>query len=87
MGRFCRIVVAVIAIPRQKVKAKAAIPGTATNDELKAKYRVVMNKLIIVLAQAENAALEGDQDALAKYIREANTVKGEGHEMFIADDE
>lgn len=67
------------------VRAKGALPKTATNDEMKQQYRVIMNKLIIVLAQAENAALEGDQDALNKFVREANSVKGEGHEMFIAD--
>jgi len=68
------------------VQAKGAIPETATSDDLKGKYRVVMNKLIIVLAQAENAALEGNQDELEKLVREANNVKGEGHEMFIADE-
>lgn len=69
------------------VKAKGAIPETATNDEMKNSYRVIMNKLIIVMAQAENAALEGDQDTLGKLVREMNSVKGEGHEMFIPADE
>ena len=69
------------------IQAKAAIPKTASTDDLKDTYRVVMNKLIIVLAQAENAALTGDQEALQQYVREANNVKGEGHELFIADDE
>ncbi len=69
------------------MQAKGAIPETASTDDLKNTYRVVMNKLIIVLAQAENAALTGDQDALQQYVREANNVKNEGHELFIADDE
>jgi len=67
--------------------AKGAIPETATNDEMKKMYRVTMNKLIITTAQAENAALQGDQDALFKLVREMNAVKGEGHEMFIPEDE
>lgn len=69
------------------VRAKGAIPGTATTDDLKKTYQVVMNKLIIELALAENAALTGDMDALKKHVAAANTVKGEGHELFIADDE
>lgn len=69
------------------MKAKAVLPDTATTDDLKKTYRVVMNKLIIVLAQAENAALEGDMDKLREYVTAANSVKGEGHELFIADDE
>lgn len=68
------------------VKAKTAIPETATNAELKSNYRVIMNKLIVVLAEAENAALAGDQEKLGKLVRDMNTVKGEGHEMFIADE-
>ncbi|MFN3168037.1 MAG: cytochrome b562 [Phycisphaeraceae bacterium] len=68
-------------------QAKTAIPDTATTGDLKTKYRVIMNKLIIILAQAENAALEGDQDKLREYVLDANNVKGEGHELFIADDE
>lgn len=67
--------------------AKKHLPKTASTDDLKKSYRVVMNKLIIVLAQAENAALAGDQDKLREYVLEANSVKGEGHELFIADDE
>lgn len=69
------------------IRAKDALPATATNDDLKVKYRVVMNDLIIVLTQAENAALQGDQAKLKEYVMAANTVKGEGHELFIADDE
>lgn len=69
------------------VKAKTALPETASTDDLKKSYRVIMNKLIVVLAQAENAALAGEQDKLQELVREANNVKGEGHEMFIADDE
>ena len=67
--------------------AKKHLPKTASTDDLKKSYRVIMNKLIIVLAQAENAALAGDQDKLRELVLAANTVKGEGHELFIADDE
>ncbi|MGB0767009.1 MAG: cytochrome b562 [Phycisphaeraceae bacterium] len=68
------------------VMSKAHLPKTASTDELKDSYRVVMNKLIIALAQAENAALEGDNDKLREFVLEANQVKGEGHELFIADE-
>jgi soluble cytochrome b562 len=67
--------------------SKQHLPGTASTDDLKKKYRVTMNKLIIELALAENAALEGDQAKLREHILAANQVKGEGHELFIADDE
>lgn len=69
------------------VEAKKHLPETASTGDMKKSYRVIMNKLIIVLAQAENAALEGDQAKLRQYVLEANKVKGEGHEMFIPDDE
>jgi soluble cytochrome b562 len=69
------------------VKAKAYMPKTATTDDLKDSYRVVMNKLIVALANAENAALEGDNAKLREYVLEANRVKGEGHELFIPEDE
>lgn len=68
------------------VKAKAHLPETATSDDLKDSYRVVMNKLIVALANAENAALQGDNAKLRQYVLEANRVKGEGHELFIADE-
>ena len=67
--------------------SKEYMPKTATTDDLKNSYRVVMNKLIIALAHAENAALTGEQADLRKYVLEANTVRGEGHELFIPDDE
>ena len=68
------------------VKAKAHLPESATTDDLKTSYRVIMNKLIIVLAQAENAALQGDNDKLREYVTQANAVKGEGHELFITEE-
>ena len=68
------------------VKAKAYLPETATTDDLKTSYRVIMNKLIIVLAQAENAALQGDNEKLQEYVKQANAVKGEGHELFITEE-
>ena len=69
------------------VESKKHIPVTATTDDLKSTYRVTLNKLILVLSQAENAALKGNMDDLKKYVLEANHVKGEGHELFIADDD
>jgi len=72
---------------QKSVEAKAHLPQTASTDDLKTSYRVTMNKLIIALANAENAALTGDQDKLRDYVLEANTVKGEGHELFIPEDE
>eukprot|EP00752_Nemacystus_decipiens_P014104 g12540.t1 len=68
------------------VKAKAYMPATASTDDLKGSYRIIMNKLIVALANAENAALEGDNAKLEEYIKEANSVKGEGHELFIPED-
>jgi ABC-type cobalt transport system substrate-binding protein len=69
------------------VQAKAHLPKTATTDDLKVSYRVIMNKLIVVLANAENAALAGDNEKLAEYVKEAKGVKGEGHVLFITEDE
>lgn len=69
------------------VKAKAHMPATASTDDLKGSYRVIMNKLIVALANAENAALEGDNAKLKEYVLEANSVKGEGHELFIPEEE
>ena len=67
------------------IKAKGHLPETAMNDDLKKTYRITMNKLIITLANAENAALEGDNAKLKEYVLEANKVKGEGHDLFIAE--
>lgn len=69
------------------VAAKAHLPETASTDDLKSSYRVIMNKLIVALANAENAALTGDNAKLKDYVLEANTVKGEGHELFIPEEE
>ncbi|MFK7789716.1 MAG: cytochrome b562 [Phycisphaeraceae bacterium] len=69
------------------VKAKAHLPETASTDDLKDSYRVVMNKLIVALANAENAALEGDNAKLKQFVLEANQVKGEGHELFIPEED
>lgn len=69
------------------VAAKAHMPATATTDDLKSSYRVVMNNLIVALANAENAALEGDNTKLKEFVLEANQVKGQGHELFIPEDE
>ena len=68
------------------VTAKAHLPATASTDDLKTSYRVIMNKLIVSLANAENAALAGDNDKLKDYVLEANQVKGEGHELFIPEE-
>ena len=68
------------------VAAKAHMPATASTDDLKSSYRVIMNKLIVALANAENAALQGDNDKLKEYVLEANQVKGEGHELFIPEE-
>ncbi len=67
--------------------AKKHLPETASTDDLKKSYRMVMNNLIITLAQAENAALEGNQEKLNELLTAANEIKGIGHEKFIADDE
>lgn len=69
------------------VESKAYLPETASTDDLKSSYRAVMNKLIIALANAENAALAGDSGKLKEYVLKANTVKGEGHELFISEDD
>ena len=69
------------------VKAKGHLPKSASTDDLKTSYRVIMNKLVIVLAQAENAALAGDNEKLAQYVKEAKDVKGDGHSLFITEDE
>jgi|GEM_PF-2353126 len=74
------------AMTAAAIHAKSIIPETATNDELKKTYRVLMNKLIAVLSEAENAALAGEQDKLAELVLAANTVKGEGHELFLKED-
>lgn len=69
------------------VQAKAYMPATASTDDLKNKYRVVMNQMIIALANAENAALAGENAQLKAYVLQANQAKGEGHEHFIPQDE
>lgn len=69
------------------VKSKAYLPETASTDDLKSSYRVIMNKLIVAMANAENAALAGDNGKLKEYVLKANTVKGEGHELFISEDD
>ena len=75
------------AMIQASVAAKAHMPETASTGDLKNSYRMIMNKLIVALANAENAALEGDNAALKKYVLEANSVKGEGHELFIPEEE
>lgn len=75
------------AMIKASVDAKAHMPATASTGDLKNSYRVIMNKLIITLANAENAALAGDNDKLKDYVMEANQVKGEGHELFIPEEE
>lgn len=72
---------------KASVDAKAHMPATASTGDLKNSYRAIMNKLIVALANAENAALEGDNAALKKFVLEANSVKGEGHELFIPEEE
>ena len=75
------------AMIKVSVDAKAHLPATASTDDLKNSYRVIMNKLIVALANAENAALTGDRAKLKDYVLEANQVKGEGHELFIPEEE
>lgn len=75
------------AMIKASVDAKAHMPETASTGDLKNSYRAIMNKLIVALANAENAALAGDNDKLKEYVLEANQVKGEGHELFIPEEE
>lgn len=72
---------------KASVAAKAHMPETASTGDLKNSYRAIMNKLIIALANAENAALAGDNDKLKEYVLDANSVKGEGHELFIPEED
>lgn len=73
--------------------AKAALPGVihGADDNAKAEltniYRKTMNDLIIILAQAENAALAGNNDQLNDLLLQANEIKAAGHELFIPEDE
>ena len=75
------------------IEAKGALPGIVHGAEGGAKaeltmvYRKTMNDLIINLAQAENAALEGRNDELGELIMAANEIKAAGHELFIPEDE
>lgn len=75
------------------VEAKGALPGVVhkaqgdSKSELTATYRKSMNELIVVLAQAENAALEGRNDELLELVAKANEIKAAGHEVFIPEDE
>jgi hypothetical protein len=75
------------------IEAKTALPGVihTADDEAKAEltaiYRKTMNDLIIILAQAENAALDGDNEKLGELVLAANEIKAVGHELFIPDDE
>lgn len=75
------------AMIKASVAAKAHMPATASTGDLKNSYRAIMNKLIVALANAENAALAGDNAKLKEYVLEANSVKGEGHELFIPEEE
>jgi len=74
-------------------QAKGALPGIVhaangeTKSELTTVYRKTMNDLIIILAQAENAALAGENDKLNELLLQANEIKAAGHELFIPDDD
>jgi len=67
-------------------EAKLHMPETATTDELRASYRLMMNRLLVEIALAENAALEGDNAALAEHIGNANNIRREGHAAFIPEE-
>ncbi|MEM1355290.1 MAG: cytochrome b562 [Planctomycetota bacterium] len=79
------VIVASIACKDLMPRLVAETQG-ADQAELMKTYRRIMNDLIIVLAQAENAALAGDNEKLGELLREANEVKAEGHELFIPED-
>ncbi|MEM6505640.1 MAG: cytochrome b562 [Planctomycetota bacterium] len=68
------------------VESKPYLPKSATTDDLKQSYRELVNEMIIVFAKAENAALQGDNEKLKEYLREANEVRAEGHELFITEE-
>ena len=74
-------------------QAKAALPGVIhaadgqAKTELTTVYRKTMNDLIIILAQAENAALAGENDKLNELLLQANEIKAAGHELFIPEDD
>lgn len=55
--------------------------------ELSRTYRTMMNDLVTYLLAAENAVLAGDNAAAWDAVLSANEVKGEGHELFIPEDE
>lgn len=68
------------------VACKPYMPESATTDDLKLTYKVLMNKMIIAFANAENAALQGDKEKLNQYIKEAQDLRSEGHELFITEE-
>lgn len=63
--------------------SKKHMPETASNDELKAKYRTILNITISNAALAENAALAGDAEKAMDYAKAAYATKADGHEVFI----
>ena len=67
--------------------AKMHLPETASTEDLKKSYRIMMNKLIIAFAEGENAALQGDQEKLGQSIDAMGTLKEMGHEKFLAEDD
>ncbi|MFI4861118.1 MAG: cytochrome b562 [Phycisphaerales bacterium JB063] len=73
--------------------AKAHLPAmvadlpAAQQAELTATYRKLMNEVVVHLLTAENALLEGDNAAAWEAVLAANEVKGQGHELFIPEDE
>lgn len=67
--------------------AMVADMPAAQQAELTATYRKMMNDLVTHLLAAENALLEGDNAAAWESILAANDVKGQGHELFIPEDE
>lgn len=67
--------------------AKKHMPETASTDDLKKSYRVMMNKMIIALSEAENAALQGDQDKLKLHFDALKDIKDGGHALFLSDDD
>ncbi|XAM01643.1 cytochrome b562 [Phycisphaeraceae bacterium D3-23] len=59
----------------------------AEQAAITATYRTMMNDLVTHLLAAENALLAGDNAAAWESVLAANEVKGQGHELFIPEDE
>ena len=65
------------------VLSKQYVPSWFETQDQKKSYRIMMNKFIITLVEAENAALQDEQEKLLKQYEIINAIKEEAHKTFL----